>query len=412
MRRSPFQLVPAILATSLPLLADWPGWRGPGRDGLSPEPLPAALPANPTPLWKVSLGHGYAGPVTAGDLLVVLDEVKDSETAHAIDRRTGRELWRTAYAKSWSDEFEPGPRCTPLIDQDHVYVQSSQGVVACLTRAEGRVVWRLDFKDLGMTWMTERHSNVGASVRRGHTGSPIVDGNRLFLQTSALNGRSIIAVDKLSGKILWQALDDHTAYSSPIVATLAGKRQFVTATANGLVGLDTASGALLWRTPFQTGANRNVLTPIANGDHVLFASHTTGLRSQAITADGAKFSSRQEWLNKKLAINLSTPVVVGQHAYGLGANRDFVCFQVADGRVAWEQAGFGAVANVIADPTHLLVQMDTGEVRLLKADPSRYVEVGRFQACGKTYSHPAFQSGVLYVRDPQSLVAWSLPTKP
>ena len=190
----------ALLAATVPFIgaarADWPGWRGPNRDGRATETLPRRLPAEAKPAWKLTIGRGYSGPVTASNTLVYVDEQQGSETAHALDRVTGKELWKTAYAKAWSDEFEPGPRCTPLLDGDRVYVQSAQGVVACLSIADGQKLWSIDFKDLGMAWVTERHANVGAAVRRGHTGSPVVDGDRIFLQTSALAGKSIVAVDK------------------------------------------------------------------------------------------------------------------------------------------------------------------------------------------------------------------------
>lgn len=392
--------------------ADWPGWRGAQRDGHTRESFPASLPSNARASWKLSIGHGYSAPVVSGETLVYLDEQEGSETAHAVDRKTGAERWKTAFARTWSDEFEPGPRCTPLIDGDRVYVQSAQGTFACLALADGRRLWGLDFKDLGMRWITERGSNIGASVRRGHTGSPVIDGKRIFLQTSATGGKSIVALDKETGTPLWQALDDHTSYSSPIVATLAGRRQFVTATANGLLGLDVATGGILWRTPFQTGANRNVLTPIAVGDDVIFASHTTGLRCQRIAAEGSAQKSTERWFNRQLRINLPTPVVAGTHLFGVGASRDFVCVDLDSGTTRWSEGGFGEVASVITDGKRLLVQMDTGEVRLIEAKTDAYHESGRFQACGKTFTHPAWSDGILYVRDPQSLTAWPLATRP
>lgn len=392
--------------------ADWPGWRGTHRDGHTSESLPSGLPANASSSWRLSIGHGYAGPVVSGDTLVYLDEQQGSETAHAVDRKNGVERWKTGFAKAWSDEFEPGPRCTPLIDGDRVYVQSAQGVFACLSLTDGHRLWGLDFKDLGMVWVNERQSGVGASVRRGHTGSPVVDGDRIFVQTSATGGKSIVALDKKTGKLLWQALDDHTSYSSPVMATLAGRRQFVAATANGLVGLDSASGSTLWRTPFQTGANRNVLTPIVVGDDVFFASHTTGLRCQRIAVEGSVQKSTERWFNRQLRINMPTPVVAGAHLFGVGASRDFICVDLETGTLRWSERGFGDVANVITDGNRLLVQLDSGEVRLIEAKSEGYRESGRFQACGKTYSHPAWSEGVLFVRDPQSLAAWPLASRP
>jgi len=388
--------------------ADWPGWRGPGRDGHSPVAVPVQLPENPRSLWKIQLGHGYASPVVAGETIIVCDDSNGSETARALDLKTGHERWNTPYAPAWSDEFEPGPRCTPLIDGDLVFAQSAQGRLACLTLADGRILWSIDFRDLGMVWANDRQSNVGAAVRRGHTGSPIVEGDRVFVQVGSLTGSSIVAFDKRSGRILWKALDDATAYSSPVIGTVAGTRQFVTATCEGLIGLDIADGRLLWRVPFKTAANRNVLTPILHGDHVLFASHSTGFQSQRITRSDSGFTPVQHWFNRQLRLNLPTPVLIGSNVYGIGAAKDFICVNADTGELRWSERGFGEVGHVISDGLRQLVQLDTGEVRLLAVNPGRYEELGRFQACGKTYSQPAWTGSVLIVRDPASLTAWPL----
>ncbi len=391
--------------------ADWPGWRGIGRDGLSPDPLPASLPTQPTPRWQIPLGHGYASPVVASGLVVVLDHSAGQETAHGLDSVTGKERWHTPYAKAWSDEFEPGPRCTPLIDGDLIFVQSAQGEFACLNRTDGRKRWGFNFEDYGTVWVPDVHSNIGAAVRRGHTGSAVIAGNRVLVQVGSTQGAAFAAFDRETGRLLWKSLNDHTCYSSPIVGTLAGRLQLVAATAEGLVGVDVTDGTALWRLTFRTGANRNVLTPILSGDSVLFASHTTGLRRLTVHSEGAQQKASDDWLNRDLKINLATPVLVGGHLYGLGAAHDFICVDAASGKVKWSQSGFGDVASVIAGSGRLLVQLDTGEIRLLRATSERYDEIGRFQACGKTYSHPAWSDGTLYVRDPNGCVAYPLATQ-
>ncbi len=418
----------ARLAAALPLIwagmlllaparAQWPGWRGVARDGRSSQPLPAALPTHLIPEWKLPVGHGYAGPVADGGVLVYVDDTGGREMAHALDARSGKELWRVAYASAWSDEFEPGPRCTPLIEGDRVYVQSAQGELACLALKDGALLWRMAFADLGMAWNPDRHSNVGAAIRRGHTGSPIVDGDRILVQAGSTNNAAIVAADRRTGRILWRSLSEHTSYSSPVVGTLAGRRQFITATCEGLVGLDVADGSLLWRVPFKTHANRNVLTPVLSGNRVLFASHSTGMRcielSATTNAPGSPaVVAREAWLNTSLRINLPTPVLVGGHLYGIGAGKDFACINITNGVVAWSEKGYGEVANVVTDGARLLALCDSGEARLLAADPVRHVELGRFQACGKTYSQPAWAEGVLYVKDPGTLVAWRLAPGP
>jgi outer membrane protein assembly factor BamB len=399
--------------------AQWPGWRGSHRDGHSSQALPSALPTHLIPEWKIPVGHGYAGPVVDGGILVYVDETGGREMAHALNARDGKELWRTAYAPAWSDEFEPGPRCTPLIDGDRVYVQSAQGELSCLAMKDGARIWGMSFAELGMTWNPERQSNVGAAVRRGHTGSPIVDGDRLVVQVGSTNNAAIVAADTRTGRILWRSLSEHTSYSSPVVGTLAGRRQCITATCEGLVGLDMTDGTPLWRVPFKTHANRNVLTPILTGDRVIFASHSTGMRcveviatNRATATDAPGLVAREAWFNKSLRINLPTPVLVGGHLYGVGAGKDFVCINATNGIVTWSEKGYGDVANVVTDGARLLVLCDSGEVRLLQASPMQHVELGRFQACGKTYSQAAWADGVLHVKDPGTLAGWRLSPAP
>lgn len=390
--------------------ADWPGWRGRNRDGHAADPLPSVLDSAPKPLWRKSIGHGYSGVVVSGRRLVFLDDSTGQETAHCIDSQTGRELWVQPFAEQYSDEFEPGPRCTPLIDGNRVYVQSCFGEFACLSLDDGKKQWGFHFRDHGMFWVKDKAGGPGAANRRGNSGSAIIAGERIFIQVGSTNGASIVAFDKAAGRLLWKSQDDLTSYASLVTGTLGGRPQAVAVTCEGLLGLDAGSGEALWRVPFKTGANRNVLTPVLDGDHVLFASHTTGLRRVAIEADGPKVRASQRWLNASLKINLATPVLVGRHLYGHGPDKDFVCVEADSGTIRWRQTGFNQYASTIASGSRLLVLNDGGEAILMEADPGRYRELGRFQACGKTFSHPAYAGGVLYTRDSRELAAWSLQT--
>jgi len=412
--RRPQALLPLVLglllSAPIPLTlslrgADWPQWRGPDRTGRTTHPLPGSLPASVTPLWRLPLGHGYAGPVLGSGTLVVLDDSGGQETAHALDPRTGARRWSAALGDTYVDEFEPGPRCTPVIFEDRLYAQTARGEFRCLRLADGQTLWRTNFKDLGMVWNPERNTGIGAANRRGNTGSPLVTRDRVLVQVGSPNGASIVAFEPRTGRVLWKSQDDLTAYTSPVLAEIAGRPQFITATCNGLLALAPEDGRFLWRVPFRTLANRNVLTPIVLGDTVYFASHSTGLRAVRIRRDGDGFKAAETWLNPKLRLNLSTPVALDGYLYGLGASKDFVCVDTRDGSVAWSQAGFGDVAATLVSGSRLLVLTDLGELLLLAASPSRYEELGRVQVTGKTYVHPAYSDGVVYVRDPRELQA-------
>ncbi len=389
--------------------ANWPQWRGIHRDGFTAETLPAAFASAPAQRWQIPVGHGYAGPVVAGDRLLLVAESGDQETAHWIDTASGKLFWSVPVGETYADEFEPGPRCVPVLDGDRAYTQTCRGEFRCLNLNDGSTRWRFHFRDFGATWTEEKGGGAGAANRRGNCGSPLIDGDRILVQVGSAAGAGIVALNKHTGKRLWQSANDLATYSSPVLASLAGRRQLISATCEGLLALAPEDGRELWRRPFKTVANRNVLTPIAADDTVYFASHSTGFRAVRVANEGNSFTAADAWLNRDLKINLSTPVLVGGHLYGLGATRNFVCLDARTGKVRWSQPGFDAVASTITDGKRLLVTNDKGEVILLAANPERFEELGRFQATGKTFSHPALADGVLYLRDSRVLTAFRLP---
>lgn len=391
--------------------ADWPQWRGPQRDAqLVGEKLPESWPAEPRVLFRTAMGEGHAGPVVARGTLVVLDNLGGEETAHALDAKTGRSLWTRGFAELYADEFGSGPRCTPLIDEDRLYVQSCRGEFRCLNLADGSTRWRFHFSDYGMVWIPDRNGGSGAASRRGNSGAPVIDGDRLIVQIGSADGACLAAFDKRTGALLWKSQNDLTSYSSLALGTLAGRRQVISATCEGLLALDVRDGAVLWRQPFKTRANRNVVTPMIEGGDVAFAACSIPLNRQHLRREGERFQLEGAWTNRALTINLVTPTRAGNHLYGIGAERSgkYICVDWRTGELAWSRSGFGEVASTISDGERLLVVTENGECLLLAADPAKYRELGRFQALGKTFAHPAYAHGVLYVRDARELVAYAL----
>jgi outer membrane protein assembly factor BamB len=390
------------------LAADWPQWRGLKRDGYSPEAIPPTLATTPVARWRKSIAHGYAAPVVVGDKLIFLDDQGGKETAHAVSATTGTDLWSVAGGEAYGDEFEPGPRCTPLVDGDRVYVQTCRGEFRCLSLSDGKTLWRFHFADFGAVWVENKQANAGAASRRGNAGAPVVVGDLIIVQIGSAEGACLGAFDKVSGKLRWKSQNDLTCYSSLVSATLAGQSHVIAATCEGLLAVKPGDGAVLWRVPFRTGANRNALTPVVVDDTVYFASHTTGMRATGVEVKDGSVAAVERWLNRDLRINLASPVAVKGHLYGLGPARNFICVDRSTGHVAWSQSGFGEVASTITDGQTLLILTDGGEVVLAPANPEAWHESGRFQACGKTFSHPALSNGVLFVRDSRELVAWPL----
>jgi outer membrane protein assembly factor BamB len=400
----------AILATAS--AADWPQWRGPNRDGHAGTHTAVAVPAELKPVWKVAVGGGHSAPVVADGKLVFLDENGTSETAHALDAATGRELWKADYAEMFRDEWGAGPRATPMLEGGRVYAQACNGEFRCLNLADGKVIWSTSFeKDFGMKFLGAR-ANEGTATRRGNNGSGVIDGARLVLPVGGTQGASLVCFDKLTGKMLWKSGDDEAAYSSLVVATLAGVRQVVAFNAEALVGAALADGKILWRVPLKTNAKRHAATPVIDGDRVVVNSHTLGLLCFKIEKDAAGLKAVEAWANRDLKINLATPVLVDGHLYCQGAARDYVCVDARTGVQKWAQPGFGAgkkdYASTIAVGKNLLVLTEDGTLVLLAANPAKYTELGRLQVCGNTWSFPAFADGRLYVRDGRQLLCVDL----
>jgi outer membrane protein assembly factor BamB len=381
---------------------DWNQWRGPERNGKSAadEFVPQALAPEPKVVWRLEIGGGFSSPIVAGDNLVYLDAQEAKEVVHVIDARSGKERWRAAFGEMYEDEWGPGPRCTPILDEDRLYVQSCKGEFCCFNLPDGKVKWGTSFaKDFGVRFLGSK-ANEGTASRRGNDGSGVIDGNRIILPVGSSEGASLVCFDKLTGKILWKSQNDEAAYSSLMLATLAGVKQVVYFSADALMGIEAEHGTLLWRVALRTDAKRHAATPVIVGDTVIVNSQTIGLVCTRITKEGAGLKAAPAWVDKDLKINISTPVLADHFLYGQGMGRNFVCVDAANGKLMWSQEGFGdKYSAAILVGNHLLVTTDRGELVLVAADSAKFTSLGRAQVTGKTWNHPAYSNGRLYLRE-------------
>ena len=406
-----------IISTPAGWCGDWPQWRGPNRTGYATDgaPVPASLPKELKPVWKISVGGGFSAPIISGGRLVYLDEQQGKEVVHLLDAATGKELWRVAYDEAFQDEWGIGPRATPTIDDERLYVQSCKGEFLCLELKEGKTIWKTSYeKDFGVKFLGSK-ANSGTATRRGNNGSGVIDGSRIILPVGSTDGASLVCFDKKTGQVLWKSGDDEAGYSSFMIGTLAGVKQVVALTADALLGADVMSGKILWRVPLKTNAKRHAATPVIGNDTVMVNSHTFGLICFKIAKDSGGFTASEAWANKDLKINLATPVVVGEYLYCQGANKDYICADARTGELKWSQTGFGTgkkdYSSTIVLGKNLLVLSEEGTLLLLAANPAKYTEVSRLQVCGNTWSFPAYADGKLIVRDGRGLLCLDLGAK-
>ena len=405
-----------LAAVSIPVLslsaADWPRWRGPAGDGRVPEgvAVPQSLPAELKDVWRIPVGEGFGSPVVADGRVYLLDDQLGRETVSAFDAATGKGLWKRSFDDVHKDnQLAPGPRGTPLVDGDRVYVQSCRGQFECLGAADGRPRWAVNFvKDFGAVYIGEKGQATGAS-RHGNSCSPVVDGERLFASAGGTNGASVVCFDKTSGRVLWKSQNDIPGYTGPVIATIAGVKQAIAFTSEALIGLDPQEGVLLWRVPVKTQFGRHITTHVVAGDLVLVSSHTAGLMAVRVARAGAGWTVAPAWVSQEAAINMSSFVAAGDHLYGLGSNRKLECVDVKTGARVWAQG------DVLGGPLvkdyvgflgmgrNLLLLTYDGQLLLVAADPKECRVLGRTQLCGKTWCLPAYADGRLYFRDAKEL---------
>ena len=402
-----------LVASTAVALANtsWPQWRGPSRDGRTEAaPWPASLDEQHLRLrWRVELGPSYSGPIVTPDR-VFTTETRDArmEVVRALDRATGKELWKSEwegamkvpfFAKSNGDWI----RSTPTWDGESLYVSGMRDVLVCIDPANGKVRWKHDFP-----------AEDGTAVPAfGYVSSPLVDGDALYTQA----GGAVVRLDKRSGKVQWKALSttdsmNGSAFSSPIVADLAGQRQLIVQTRTHLAGLDLASGKELWSTPVEAFRGMNILTPAIVSSNRLFTS-TYGGKTLAfdVAREGDRLSVKPAWSFKAQGY-MTSPILHDGHAYLHLRNQRALCVSLSDGAEKWTSTeSFGKYWSLVANRDRILALDERGVLLLLNATPSKPDVLARRQVGDDTWAHLAVAGQDVFIRELKALAAyeWSEP---
>lgn len=387
-------------------MGDWPQILGPQRDGVSTGPAIRTnwQAAPPKSLWSHEVGEGYSGPAIAEGGLIVFHRVGDEEIVERLDAATGRPIWKSAGKTSYRDAFgfDNGPRATPTIHEDRVYFFGAEGTLTCLEFATGKVLWT---KPLAAQFQAEPGFF-------GFACSPLVEDGRVLLNLGGKNRAGIVAVDAKSGEILWKNVDDEASYSSPVLASINGRRHGVFFTRTGLVDVDPASGAVLhqqrWRA--RIAASVNAANPIVVGDEI-FLSACYNVGATVVRVEGDKLVSL--WANdESMSNHFATCVHRNGYLYGLHGRQEegptLRCVEWKTGKVMWSDAG-GKGGSVLLAGEVLLVLHDDGVLRAVKAAPDSYQPIDETKPLdGLCRALPALAQGVFYARDDKKLTAVDL----
>lgn len=395
------------------LAADWPQWRGVQRDGQF------AGPAWPDKLdtkhlqqaWRVELDPSYSGPLVVGGR-VFTTETKDKkfEVVTAFDHQSGKQLWRAEWKGALSVPFFAKSngdwiRATPACDGDSLFVAGMRDVLVCLDVATGMERWRFDFV-----------KQLKAPVPDfGFVCSPLVDGDAVYVQA----GASFVKLNKRTGEVLWRTLKDGggmwgSVFSSPVLATLAGRRQLVVQTREKLAGVDPNDGKVLWEQAVEAFRGMNILTPVVH-EGVLFTSSYGGktIGFKVAQTDG-QFTVREAWRHKAQGY-MSTPVVVDGVAYTHLKSQRVMAIEVASGRELWtSDKSFGKYWSLVARGDRILALDQGGQLFLLRANREKFDLLDQRKLTDKeTWAHLAVTDDGIIVRELKALSAfrWQFDTQ-
>jgi outer membrane protein assembly factor BamB len=386
--------------------ADWPQWQGADRTRISKETgLLKQWPANGLPVvWQAGgLGNGYGSMAVVGERVFVQGTRGGNSVVVALNRADGKEVWSKALGRSTNDDRGPGPRGTPTVDGDRLYVLTESGDLACL-KTDGSAVWQRnilrEFGGRQLQWLISE--------------SPLVDGAHLIVSPGG-PGAGVVKLDKLTGKTVWQTSDlsDPAGYSSAIVADVQGVRTYLTFTAAAGVGIRASDGKVMFR--YDRAANRvaNITTPVFFENKVFFTSaYDTGGGLVSLSAQNGSVSASEVYFTREMKNHHGGVVLTGGYLYGFD-DSILTCIEFATGKRMWRDRSVGKGSVILADGD-LYIQSENNVVGLASATASGYQEKGRFTIPDKglpSWAHPVVSGGRLYVRNQDSVMTYDIKAK-
>ena len=415
-------LVAGVSLTAVPALTnDWPEWRGAGRAGVWAETgIVEQLPETLKVAWRVPIHGGYSGPAVAAGRVFVTDWVEDpasrtmdgTERALALDEETGEILWVTEWPTSYRmlmGSYAIGPRATPTVDGDRVYVVGAAGDLFCLEVETGKVIW-------------EKHyiADYGSSLGTwGVTSAPIVDGDRLITVVGSEPGGLVMAFDKRTGVEVWRSLDvvGEMGYGQPIIIEAGGVRQLIVWHAGALVSLDPVSGELHWEEVWDVVYGMSVATPVRSENYLLVSQFYGGSLMMRLNQDRPSAEllwqgqSRSEMPGETDGLHamITTPLIEGDYVYGVGSYGELRGLDATTGERLWmsdqmtAQARWGT-AFMVRQGDRYFVNNDEGFLIIAQFTPEGYVEHSRTRLI-----EPTGQSGIGPSRQFDRPINWTHP---
>lgn len=409
-----FLLANSLVAASLFMICptsaeDWPQFLGANRNGISAEEnLIDEFPADgPKIAWRVAGGVGMSGLAIADGAVYTMTQNSQDQFLVKRDATTGEQIWRAIAGIRYRNEMGNGPRATPAVAGERVFVYTGEGILGAFSVSDGKPIWKKNA-------VTELDGKI---ADYGMASSPIVIGEQVIVTVGAPNA-TVASFAVEDGKLNWTAGSDRCGYSSSALLDVNGEQQLVTYTGNSAIGIDPNSGELLWRYAYETDYDCNTATPISVDGKVFISSgENHGCVLLNITKEGNAYDVAEVWSSQGresvMRNEWQTSILINGHLYGFdnvgsaGAVTHFTCVDAMTGERQWQEIRFGKGNAIAADGKFFMTTME-GDVVIVKVDENGFQELARADVDCKTRQAPALSNGMLYLRDDRDIICIDL----
>lgn len=383
---------------------DWPQWRGPNRDGhLVGFVPPKVWPDRLMQRWKVEVGSGYATPLLVGNRIYMFSRQAEDEVMAALDATSGNVLWRTSYPAPFKMDKSaaphgPGPKSTPVYADGKLFSIGMSGIVTAFDAANGKQLWQKPGLPAQPLWTS-------------HSFSPLVDRGRVVFHMGGNDKGTLSAFDVNSGDVMWTWSGDGPGYGSPMLYEFAGIPQIVTMTQQKFIGLDAATGSLLWERPYTTEYAQNIMTPVRYGDTLIVSGFQKPVAAFRVTRRNNQWSTEQVWENADVSLYMSDAVLAGQTLVGLSQRRSgqFFALDARSGKTLWSSDARQATnAAIVSAGDFWLALEDDGELVVSRWNASAFGPLRRYAvATSATWAQPVISGNRVFVKDVSTLTLWT-----
>lgn len=406
MGKKSLMFVPALALAVVAHAGDWTQWRGSNRNLLiEDEAVAQSWPADgPKQLWQIDLeGDGYSEPIVVAGKLYITGSVggkKDRKgVIYCLNAKDGSMVWEKEYGPEWAQSYERA-RTTPTYLGGKLYIISGLGDVSCLDAAKGTILWSVDsHKEFG-----------GKNITWGIAENPLIYDGKLICQPGG-DGASVVALDIKKGQALWKSVDlsEKSAYCSPDLLEINGRKQLVTMLEDHVVGLDPATGKLLWKYPHRNKHAVHPNTPVLAGKDRVFVSSGYGYGAEVIEIKGGE--AKQLWQEKASDNHFQGVAFYKGRIFSSGGNKLW-CFDPATGKAVYTVNEARKTSFcILKDGMMITYDENGGQVLLLKVDENKYEVKSSFKigyGNDAHWSSPVVSGGVLYLRRGKGLAAFAV----